>query len=403
MLRISPIPLSFPFKKIASFFFCFIALTFGAAAKRGDFATIVVDYETGKVLQHKNADEINFPASITKVMTLYLLFEQLASGKITLNSEIRVSKNAADMPPVGLNLKGGEVLTVDMAIKAMVVRSANDVAAAVGEFVAGGSESQAALLMTRKARELGMQNTVFKNASGLPDPEQVSTAADLAILGRRTISDFPQFYPYFATENFVYNGVLYNGHNRVMGMMQGVDGMKTGYTNASGYNLLTSAEVEGKRVVAVVLGGETGRSRDLQMVSLLKSNLPGALVRDGDAEVSSIQYPLKRKSKNKETTTLASTSSKRQVAQKTNKTKVKNQTADTSPQKWAIQVGSYKNKTLAEQQTQLALKRLPAPPKECRQSAGAKSSGQDPNLLSRYDSGFKPTRGFKSLPSLKEI
>jgi D-alanyl-D-alanine carboxypeptidase len=239
------------------------------------YAAMVLDVRSGKVLHAENPDALRHPASVTKVMTLYMLFEQLERGKLNLNSELQVSANAARQAPSKLYLKPGETIEVEDAIKALVTKSANDVAAVVAENLAG-SEEEFAEQMTRKARSLGMSRTVFRNASGLPDPEQVTTARDLTILAQAIQERFPKYYRYFQTSVFHYAGASHRNHNKLLGKVEGVDGIKTGFTQASGFNLMTNARTEDRHIVAVVLGGKSGPSRDRIMASLVRSSLPRA-------------------------------------------------------------------------------------------------------------------------------
>ncbi len=232
-------------------------------------AAIVVDAKTGKVLYAKNADTKAYPASLTKMMTLYLTFEALEAGRITLGTRIKVSANAAAEPPSKLGVKAGNTITVKDAILSLVTRSANDMATALGEHL-GGSESRFATMMTQRARSLGMRSTTFKNAHGLPNSAQVTTARDMSILGRALQDRFPTYFRYFKTTSFTYNGAKIGNHNRLLGKVNGVDGIKTGYTRASGFNLVTSVNLPDRRVVAVVLGGSSGSSRDAYMTKLVK-------------------------------------------------------------------------------------------------------------------------------------
>ncbi|NIX77730.1 serine hydrolase [Microvirga terricola] len=238
-------------------------------------ASLVVDAKTGKVLEAENADALRHPASITKVMTLYLLFEQLERGKLTLNSELRISANAARQAPSKLGLSPGSTIEVEDAIKALVTKSANDIAVAVAENLAG-TEQEFAEQMTRKARALGMTKTVYRNASGLPNPGQVTTARDLVTLGRAIQDRFPKYYPYFSTHVFNFDGASHRNHNRLLGRVEGVDGIKTGFVNASGFNVLTNVKTENRHLVAVVLGGRSAASRDNTMAALIEDNLPQA-------------------------------------------------------------------------------------------------------------------------------
>ncbi|MEC9481843.1 MAG: D-alanyl-D-alanine carboxypeptidase family protein, partial [Halomonas sp.] len=238
------------------------------AAGNPRYASIVIDAETGEVLSAANADAVRYPASLTKMMTLYLLFEAIERGRLTMESPLPVSTHAAAQPPSKLWVQPGQSIAVKEAILALIVRSANDVAAVVAEGL-GGSENAFAGMMTAKARELGMTRTLFRNASGLPDDAQVTTARDMAILSMRLMKDFPQYYGYFARTQFVYRGKTYRGHNNLLDSYAGADGLKTGYIRASGFNVATSAVRDGRRIVSVVMGGFTAQSRDAHMADLL--------------------------------------------------------------------------------------------------------------------------------------
>ena len=248
------------------------AATFTGAS---NYAALVVDAKTGAVLYEKNADNLRFPASVTKVMTLYLVFEDLERSRISLDSRITMSANCAAAAPSKLGLRPGQSLRVEDGIKALVTKSANDVACAFAENLEG-SEAGFADRMTRKARAVGMSKTVFRNASGLPNPTHVSTARDLVTLGRAIQDRFPRYYGYFGTRVFNFAGRTMPNHNKLLGRVEGVDGIKTGYTNASGFNLLTSVKSQGRSIVAVVMGGRTGPSRDAHMRELIALNLPKA-------------------------------------------------------------------------------------------------------------------------------
>jgi D-alanyl-D-alanine carboxypeptidase len=239
------------------------------------YAAMVVDAKTGRMLHGQNEDALRHPASVTKVMTLYLLFEQLEKGRLSLDTPLQVSANAASQAPSKLGLRPGSTIEVEDAILALVTKSANDVAAVVAENLGGSVEAFAAQ-MTRKARALGMTRTVYRNASGLPDPEQVTTARDLTILGRAIQDRFPKQYKYFATRVFHHGRAAYRNHNKLLGRVEGVDGIKTGFTRASGFNLLTSAKSGDRHIVAAVLGGRSGASRDNIMASLVSQTLPRA-------------------------------------------------------------------------------------------------------------------------------
>ena len=236
------------------------------------FSSIIVDGNSGAVLQSNNPDGIRRPASLTKIMTLYLLFERLDAGKMKLDTEMEVSEHASDQAPTKLGLKPGQTLKVEDAIKGLVTRSANDAAVVIAEAIAG-DEDEFAKLMTRKARALGMSKTTYRNASGLPNDEQLTTARDQATLGRAIQDRYPRYYRYFATTVFNYRGQSIRNHNRLLGNVEGVDGIKTGYTRASGFNLVSSMRRGNRHLVGVVLGGRSGGSRDATMRNLLAENL----------------------------------------------------------------------------------------------------------------------------------
>jgi len=236
------------------------------------FSSIIVDGNTGAVLSSNNPDGIRRPASLTKIMTLYLLFERLDAGKMKLDTEMDVSEHASEQAPTKLGLKPGQTLKVEDAIKGLVTRSANDAAVVIAEAIAG-DEDEFAKLMTRKARALGMSKTTYRNASGLPNDEQLTTARDQATLGRAIQDRYPRYYRYFATTVFNYRGQSIRNHNRLLGNVEGVDGIKTGYTRASGFNLVSSMRRGNRHLVGVVLGGRSGGSRDATMRNLLAENL----------------------------------------------------------------------------------------------------------------------------------
>lgn len=236
------------------------------------YASIVVDARTGKQLFEMNSTAIRYPASLTKMMTLYMVFEALESGWLSKETQIPVSAYAASMPPTKLHFRPGEAIDIDTAIRALAVKSANDVAAAVAEYL-GGSEEAFAAAMTAKARQIGMRGTVFRNASGLPDDGQHTTARDMAVLGLALRTHFPQYYYYFSANDFVFRGKLVRGHNDMLGRVPGVDGIKTGYIRASGFNIVTSYDSGGRRIVVVVMGGNTARERNAHAEMLLQRAL----------------------------------------------------------------------------------------------------------------------------------
>jgi D-alanyl-D-alanine carboxypeptidase len=245
------------------------------SAYQPPYADIVIDDNSGQVLHDMNADEPRHPASLTKIMTLYLLFEQLDAGALKLDTLLPVSAKAALEPPTRLGLKAGQAITVEDAIGGIVTRSANDAAVVVSEAL-GGSEEEFAKLMTSKARALGMTNTTYVNASGLPDDEQITTARDQATLGRAIHDRFPTYYSYFSLVYYRYHGNDLHNHNGLLGKLEGVDGIKTGYTEASGYNLALSVRRAKKCVVAVVLGGTSNSERDAHMRKLIEDYIPQA-------------------------------------------------------------------------------------------------------------------------------
>lgn len=267
---------------------CLVALPAHANPK---YAALVIDAHTGQVLYSRNADEPRYPASLTKVMTLYLLFEKLEKGEATLKSRITMTQRGANQPPSKLGLGVGQTISVEDAILALITRSANDVASATGAFIAG-SEDNFAVLMTKKARALGMSKTTYKNASGLPNRQQLTTARDQATLAMRMREDFPQYYHYFSTEHFTWGKARIRNHNRLLGRYQGATGLKTGYTNASGFNLTTTVERDDKYLVGVVMGGEKAKSRDDHMIEILDRAYPRAVaMKRSNTQFASAQRP----------------------------------------------------------------------------------------------------------------
>ena len=247
----------------------------GGGGYNPPYAAMVIDVKTGRTLHAVNEDSLRHPASITKVMTLYMLFEQLERGRFNLDSPLTISAFAASQSPSKLGLRPGSTIEVEDAIKAIVTKSANDVACAIGENIAG-SEPKFAEMMTRKAQALGMTRTNYANASGLPDADQITTARDLTILARAIQDRFPRYYKYFQTRSFAFRGRVIGNHNRLLGNVEGVDGIKTGYTRDSGFNLMTAAKSDDRQIVAIVLGGKSGASRDRIMADLVRANLPRA-------------------------------------------------------------------------------------------------------------------------------
>jgi D-alanyl-D-alanine carboxypeptidase len=260
------------------------------------YASFVINVDTNEVMHARNASELRHPASLTKIMTLYLLFDALERGELTLESELVASSRAAAQAPSKIGIRPGQSIRVEDAILALVTKSANDVAVVIAESLAG-TEAAFAERMTTRARELGMSSTTFVNASGLPNSRQVTTARDLALLSESMFSEHQRYYHYFSTPVMSWNGGSYGNHNRLLGRIEGVDGIKTGYTRSSGFNLSTSATRDGHRIVAVVMGGDTGSERDEHMVDLVNAAFSelerrdrAATLRPGAASPFSVAY-----------------------------------------------------------------------------------------------------------------
>jgi D-alanyl-D-alanine carboxypeptidase len=297
------------------------------------YSSIVVDATSGDVLEDVNADQPRHPASLTKMMTLYMTFEALRDRRISLGQAVPVSPHAASMEPTKLGLVPGSQLTVEQAILGLVTKSANDAAAALGETL-GGSEDRFAQMMTLRARALGMSRSTFTNASGLPDPDQWTTARDLAILSRRLINDFPNYYRYFSTPSFAWHRQIIFNHDNMLRTYPGADGLKTGYTDASGHNLVTSAVRGGVRLVGVVLGAATNGERDIHMASLLDRGFE-----QEDVPVS--HKPMLVASQMATRVTLVASAHAAEVTRPTSShARVAN---------WAVQVGTYSTETAAHQ------------------------------------------------------
>lgn len=238
------------------------------------YAAIVMDAHTGQILEQENAQAKRHPASLTKKMTLYLLFEAVANGRFKKHALLSVSRHAASQPPSKLGLRAGDQVPIENIIMGLVTRSANDAAMVAAEAL-GGSQAGFVRMMNRKARELGMKNTIFRNPSGLPDAEQVTTAYDMAVLGRALYRDFPDEYRRFKSKSFVHKGQTILNHNKLLGKVPGVDGIKTGFINASGFNLTASAQRNGKRLIVVVMGGPNRHWRDKRVAELFEKHFGG--------------------------------------------------------------------------------------------------------------------------------
>ncbi|MEQ1941217.1 D-alanyl-D-alanine carboxypeptidase family protein [Mesorhizobium sp. VNQ89] len=239
------------------------------------YSALVIDASTGVMLYQSEANARRYPASLTKMMTLFLLFEAVNQGRVSTTTEIPVSANAARQPPSKMGIKAGQTIDVESAILALAVKSGNDVAVAVGEFL-GGTEEAFAAQMTARARALGMSGTVFRNASGLPDDDQYTTARDMALLGMALRRNFPQHFHYFSNRDFMFRGRLIRGHNDLIGRVEGVDGIKTGYIRASGYNIVTSVTRGSKRLIVVVMGADSARARNDHVEELIERYMGGS-------------------------------------------------------------------------------------------------------------------------------
>jgi D-alanyl-D-alanine carboxypeptidase (penicillin-binding protein 5/6) len=255
-------------QRIVALVFFVGAMSMAVRTAEAGYAHYIYDAQSGKVLASENAEVLNHPASLTKMMTLYLTFEALRTGKLHWDDEIVMTPNAASKIPFKLGVAAGKTITVREAVYGMAIRSANDAAAAMGDHL-GGTEDRFGLLMTQKARQLGMRDTVFTNASGLPDDAQVTTARDLAVLALSLIRDYPTEYKIFSQRSFPFRGRTVRGHNNLMYRYPGMDGIKTGFVNASGYNIASAVNIDGRRIVAVMMGGKSARKRDDQMAALL--------------------------------------------------------------------------------------------------------------------------------------
>jgi D-alanyl-D-alanine carboxypeptidase len=255
------------------------------------YSTIVLDASTGAVLSEDNADAERYPASLTKMMTLYLVFDALHSGKLTLDTKLTASAHAAEQSPTKLGLRPGEQVAVRDVVLGMVTRSANDAAVVAAEAL-GGTEEHFAQMMTARAHQLGMNSTNFHNASGLPDPLQTTTARDIARLSRALIRDYPQYYTYFSTPEFTFAGQRITNHNHLMSWYEGADGIKTGFINAAGFNLAASAVRDGRRLIGVVLGGPSPYARDRYMAKLLDAGFAGTAPVSSDIREASVVTPM---------------------------------------------------------------------------------------------------------------
>ncbi len=319
-------------------------------ARAGGYSAIVLDAETGRVLHAHEADTLRYPASLTKMMTLYMAFDALKEGRLKLDQKITVSAHAAGQAPSVIGLRAGDHLTVRDAILAAVTKSANDATVALGEAIAGGSESKFADMMTRRARQIGMASTTFRNASGLPNRRQKSTARDMATLAMALLKDHSAYYKYFSTPEFEWNDRVFTNHNHLLKRYDGVDGIKTGYIRASGFNLVASAKRDGHRVIGVVFGGRSVKSRDDRMIQLLDTAFERFHDTDDNAPVmvQNDRGPAFGLISNAEATTATPAKAK----------KVKK--ANESAGEWAVQLGAFKKAASAERLLNRMRGKLPA-------------------------------------------
>tara|TARA_B100001057_G_C22830588_1_gene943258 strand:- start:501 stop:1703 length:1203 start_codon:yes stop_codon:yes gene_type:complete len=363
------IPFKASYTKILIVLFLFTSIFYFNKPSHGKYASIIINEKSGKVYHSINADTRNYPASLTKIMTIYMIFEKLKNKKIKMNTKLKVSKRASKQPPSKLGLYPGQKITVKQAILALVTKSANDVATVVAENFEN-TERRFAYKMTRKAKSIGLTHTIFKNASGLPNKGQLSTARDMAKLAIAIRKNFPDFFYFFNKKSFVFNGIEYRNHNNLLGSYFGTDGIKTGYTNASGFNLVASVERNGQRIVGVVFGGKTARTRDKHMVKLLNKFIKTPIIRTAKlSEIPTkrpdfISYPVVKKPKHFPIYNI-------------------NDSED-----WFIQIGAFKNKLNAH----IAAKKA--------RNAAPEQLGNLPASLQRI---YKPLEKFKIKRSLWRV
>ena len=353
------------------------------------YAAVVVDAKTGEVLYAKRADSPRYPASITKVMTLYLAFEALASGRLKLDDPVEMSPRAAAQAPTKLGLRPGETLTVEQAMQALAIKSANDVAVALAEKL-GGSEARFAAMMTLRAQELGMRNTRLVNASGLPDSRQISTARDIAILSRAVMRDYPQYYKLFSQQSFTFRGVTMRNHNGLLGRMPGVDGLKTGYTNASGFNIAVSAVRDNRRLITVVLGAPSTATRNNNAEDLILTGFDVMSRRDRGEKITVAQNlfepeprgpvvrPTIEQGDNEQDglkIVLASDTRSSPASRTKLESSSSLRASKKSAGKWAVQVGAFKSKTDAKEQLTFVTKRFGKHFEPARGTVGDKVGG----------------------------
>ncbi len=362
-------PFKSSYMKILILLIFFMSSFYFNKSSHGKYASIILNEKSGKVYHSINADTRNYPASLTKIMTIYMIFDKLKNKKIKMNTKLKVSTRASKQPPSKLGLYPGQKITVKQAILALVTKSANDVATVVAENFEK-TERRFAYKMTRKARSIGLSHTIFRNASGLPNKGQLSTARDMAKLAIAIRKNFPEFFYFFNKKSFVFNGVKYRNHNNLLSSYFGADGIKTGYTSASGFNLVASVERNGQRIIGVVFGGKTARTRDKHMVKLLNKFIKTPIVRTAKlSEIPTkrpdfISYPVVKKPKSFSVLTI-------------------NESED-----WFIQIGAFKNKLNAH----IAAKKA--------RNAAPEQLGNLPASLQKI---YKPLENLKTKKSLWRV
>lgn len=345
---------------------CFsILLSHSPALAQGKYAAIVVDADSGRVLHAQDADALRYPASLTKMMTLYMTFDALNSGQLQMNQPLKISARAAAQP-YGIDLRAGQTITVRDAVLAAITKSANNATAVLAEAI-GGTEEQFAQMMTRRAHQLGMSRTTFKNSSGLPNKQQQSTARDMATLGIALIKNHGKYYHYFSTAEFQWKEATIRNHNRVLTRYEGADGIKTGFIGASGFNLVASAKRDGRRVMAVVFGGPTIQSRDDRMIQLLDAGFERIGKPGNDPVMASVEpapaFSLISSAKAAETGGIARAAKPKKAAKaepavaKAPAQKGKKQNGNGS---WAVQLGAFKKQDAAEATVAKAQAKVPA-------------------------------------------
>jgi len=351
----------FAFRTLAVAGLAALLVSAGQPAQAG-YSSIVIDADSGQVLTEHAPDGSNYPASLTKMMTLYLTFKGLEEGKLSLAQRFAVSAHAAAQAPSKLGLVPDSDIALKDLVFAVITHSANDAAVVIAENIAG-SEPAFAERMTRQAHALGMANTHFDNASGLPDPDNITTARDLATLARALYRDFPREYAWFSTEEFTYNGVNYANHNHLMHSFAGMDGIKTGYIRASGFNLAASAVRDGRRLIAVVMGGESARSRDMKMAELLDETFerpsgPDTQIVEDESPGEGRETLAHRAGR-----ALAALSpvGKAEAATDVGAREQRSERHIRAAERWSIQVGAFTQQEAAERAAVQALQRLPSP------------------------------------------